>query len=190
MLNETPYSMYLTVTKKFTKEHTQAQSTQLASKPNNNVVDITKYADILTKLHDKISNHIQTKQELSQREIELSLSVDANNANIEDSRIEYFRQRETITKLPDELAQEVDEHAQAEAALRKLEDKVDNLQSELNRVSKNSEDLSEEKETLCERLEDAEQEIDTSNKMIKTLNVKLLHNEKSTTNSHLWTNLY
>ena len=84
---------------------------------------MSKYEDILTKLHDEISNHILTKQELSQREIELSESVDANNTNIENSRIEYFRQRETITKLTDELAQEVDEHAQAEAALRKLKDK-------------------------------------------------------------------
>ena len=121
-LNETPYSVYLTVRKKFTKEHTPAQSTQLASKLNNNVVDISKYEDILTKLHDEISNHIQTKHELSQREMELSESVDANNANIEDSRIEYFRQRETITKLTEELAQEVNDHAQSETALRKLEE--------------------------------------------------------------------
>ena len=115
----------------------------MASKLNDNVVDISKYEDSLTKLHDEISNHIQTKHELSQREIELSESVDANNANIEESRIEYFRQRETITKLTEELAQEVDEHAQSEAALRKLEEKTENLQNELNRVSKISEDLSE-----------------------------------------------
>ena len=132
-------------------------------------------------LHDEISNHIVTKQELFQRENELSESVDANNANIENSRIEYFRQRETITKLTDELAQEVDEHAQAGAALRKLEDKIEKLQSELNKLSKNREDLSGEKESLCERLEDAEQEIDTLNKMIKTQNEKLLHYEKKHT---------
>ena len=58
----------------------------------------------------EISNHILTKRELAEREEELSQSVDANNWNIEDSRIQHFHQVETISKLTAELAQEVEEH--------------------------------------------------------------------------------
>ena len=74
-LNETPYSVYLTVRKKFTKEYTLTQSThisQATTEQNNNVVDMSKYEDVLAKLHDEISNHILTKRELSEREKELS----------------------------------------------------------------------------------------------------------------------
>ena len=71
-LNETPYSVYLTVRKKFTKEYAPTQSTQnsqATTEQNNNVVDMSKYEDVLAKLHDEISNHILTKHELSERTI-------------------------------------------------------------------------------------------------------------------------
>ena len=100
-LNETPYSVYLTVRKKFTKEYTPSLSTQATNEQNNNVVDISKYEDILGKLHDEISNHILTKRELSEREEELSQAVDANNLNIEDSKNQHFSQVETISQLTD-----------------------------------------------------------------------------------------
>ena len=158
-LNETPYSVYLTVRKKFTKEYTPPR-TQQAPELNNNVVDMSKYEDILTKLHDEISNHILTKQELSQREEELSQSVDANNANIEDSRRTHFRQVETISILKDELAQEVDDHVQSEAELRKLEEKVEHLNVELEKANESTKAIAEEKISLYERLKDAQQEID------------------------------
>ena len=176
-LNETPYSVYLTVRKKFTKEYTPTQATikkQQAPELNNNVVDMSKYEDIF-------SNHILTKQELSQREEELSQSVDANNANIEDSRITHFRQIETIGKLTDELAQEVDDHAQSEAALRKLEEKVENLNVELEKANNSSRAFAEEKESLHERLKNAQEEIDKSNKVIVNLEKRLLHHKVNQT---------
>ena len=173
-LNETPYSVYLTVRKKFTKEYSPSQSTQNPS----NVVDMSKYEDVLTKLHDEISNHILTKRELSEREEELSKAVDVNNYNIEDSRIQHFSQVETISKLTAELAQEVDDHAQSEAELRKLENKLENQQMKLEKSSKDIEAIIEEKESLSERLEDAEQEINNSRNVIKNLNEQLLHSEK------------
>ena len=183
-LNETPYSVYLTVRKKFTKEYTPTQATikkHQAPELNNNVVDMSKYEDILTKLHEEISNHILTKQELCQREEELSQSVDANNANIEDSRMTHFRQIETISKLTDDLAQEVDDHAQSEAALRKLEEKVEILNAELEKANNSSKAIAEEKESLQERLKDAQEEIDKSNKVIVNLEKKLLHHKVNQT---------
>ena len=177
-LNETPYSVYLTMRKKFTKEYTPTQATiniQPSQERKNNVVDMSKYEDILAKLHEEISNHILTKRELTQREEELSQSVDANNSNIEDSRMTHFRQIETIAKLTDNLANEVDEHAQSEAALRKLEQKLEDLQSQLDSMSKHSKVITEENESLRERLEDAQQEIDNSHKLTKNLNEKLIN---------------
>ena len=180
-LNETPYSVYLTVRKRFTKEYTPTQSThnhqEATNEHNNNVVDMSKYEDVLAKLHDEISNHILTKRELAEREEELSQSVDANNWNIEDSRIQHFHQVETISKLTAELAQEVEEHELSEAALRKLEEKLENHQIQLEKASKDIAAFVEEKESLQERLEDAEQEIDNSRNVIKNLNEKLLHYE-------------
>ena len=172
-LNETQYSVYLTIRKKFTKEYTPTQSTQHP----NNTVDMSKYEDVLSKLHDEISNHILTKHELSEREEELSKAVDVNNCNIEDSRIQHFSQVETISKLTAELAQEVDEHAQSEAELRKLEDKLENQQIQLEKSFKDIVAITEEKESLSERLEDAEQEIDNSRNVIKNLNEQLLNYE-------------
>ena len=176
-LNETPYSVYLTVRKKFTKEYTPSLSTQATNEQNNNVVDISKYEDVLGKLHDEISNHILTKRELSEREEELSQAVDANNWNIEDSRNQHFSQVETISQLTAKLAQEEDEHAQSEAALRKLEERLESQQIQLEKAFRDIKDYDEEKDSLRERLEDAEQETDNSRNVIKTLNEKLLHYE-------------
>ena len=179
-LNETPYSAYLTVRKKFIKEFTPTQSTQNSQttiEQNNNVVDISKYEDVLAKLHDEISNHIATKHELSEREEELAKSVDANNWNIEDSRMQHFRQVETISKLTAELAQEVDEHAQSEAAIRKFEDNLDDYKLQLEKSSNEIQVFAEENKSLRERLEDAEQEIDNSHNIIKNLNEQLLKYE-------------
>ena len=101
---------------------------------------MSKYEDVLAKLHDEISNHILTKRELSEREEELSQAVDANNWNIEDSRIQHFSQVETISQLTAKLAQEEDEHAQSEAALRKLEERLESQQIQLEKAFKDIKD--------------------------------------------------
>ena len=138
---------------------------------------MSKYEEVLTKLHDEISNHILTKRELSERKEELAKAVDINNYNIEDSRIQHFNQVETISKLTAELEQEVDDHAQSEAESRKLENKLEEHQIQLEKSSKDIEAITEEKESLSERLEDAEQEINNSRNVIKNLNEQLLHYE-------------
>ena len=181
-LNETPYSVYLTVRKKFIKEYTHTQSTQnsqATTEQNNNVVDMSKYEDVLAKLHDEISNHISTKHELSEREEDLSKAVEANNWNIEDSRLQHFRQVETISKLTAELAQEVDEHAQSEAAIRKLEEKLENYQIQLEEKVNHAARLEEEKVSLVEKNERLEDSIKEKNSNISLLKgqVKSSHNE-------------
>ena len=169
-LNETPYSVYLTVRKKYTKEYTPSQHA------NNLATDNCK--DTLTQLlQEEIAHHNRTRKELAQKDEELGRAVDANNQNVEESRIQYFRQVETITKLTDELAKEEEEHAQAEHALRSLELKVEKLESRLEKESKDNRAYVEEKESLQEKLEDTEQEIENSHKLIRNLNEKILHFE-------------
>ena len=59
-LNETPYSVYLTVRKKYTKEYTPSQHT------NNLATDNCK--DTLTQLlQEEIAHHNRTRKELAQK---------------------------------------------------------------------------------------------------------------------------
>ena len=46
------------------------------------IVDMSKYEDDLTKLHDEISYHILTKRDLSEIEEELSKAVDAKKLQV------------------------------------------------------------------------------------------------------------
>ena len=81
-LNETPYSVYLTVRKKYTKEYTPSQHT--------NNLDTDKCKDTLAQLlQEEIANHNLTRQELAQKDEELGRAVDANNQNIDESREQY-----------------------------------------------------------------------------------------------------
>ena len=169
-LNETPYSVYLTVRKKFTKEYSPSQHTS-----EQDTVDCK---DTLAQLlQEEIANHNLTRQELAQKDEQLGIAVDANNQNIEESRHQHFLQVNTINNLTKDLAQEVAEHTQAEHAIRKLEEKLENLETRLEKEVKDKQDKSEEIESLHEKLEDAEQEIKNSHELIKKLNAKTLHYE-------------
>ena len=149
-LNETPYSVYLTVRKKYTKEYSPSEHTL-----KHDTVDCK---DALVQLlQEEITNHNTTRQELALKDEQLGRAVDANNQNIEESRAQHFRQVNTITKLTDDLAKEVEEHSQAEHALRKLEEKVENLESILDKEINDKEANIEEKESLHEKLIDADQ---------------------------------
>ena len=108
---------------------------------------------------------------------QLGRAVDTNNQNIEESRAQHFRQVNTITKLTDDLAKEVEEHSQSEHALRKLEEKIENLESILDKEIADKEAVIEEKESLHEKLIDADQEIKNSHKIIRELNEKVLQYE-------------
>ena len=169
-LNETPYSVYLTVRKKFTKEYSPSQHTS-----DHDTVDCK---DTLAQLlQEEIANHNMTRQELAQKDEQLGRAVEANNQNIEESRHQHFRQVNTINQLTEDLAKEVDEHTQAEYAIRKLEEKVENLENRLEKEIKDKQSKIEKIESLQERLEDAEQEIENSHKIVKELNAKTLHYE-------------
>ena len=169
-LNETPYSVYLTVRKKYTKEYSHSEHTL-----KHDTADCKD--NLVQLLQEEIANHNATKQELALKDEQLGRAVDTNNQNIEESRAQHFRQVNTITKLTDDLAKEVEEHSQAEHALRKLEEKVENLESILDKEINDKEANIEEKESLHEKLIDADQEIQNTRKIIRELNEKLLQYE-------------
>ena len=157
-LNETPYSVYLTVRKKYTKEYSPSQHFH-----EHDTVDCK---DTLAKLlQEEIANHNLTRQELAQKDEQLGRAVDVNNQNIQESREQHFRQVNTINELKDDLAQEVDEHNQSEHALRKLEEEVKHLKDKLEKETQDKKIKMVEIESLHEKLEDAEQEIHNSHKL-------------------------
>ena len=118
-------------------------------------------------LQQEIANHNTTRQELALKNKQLGRAVDANNQNIEESKAQHLRQVNTITKLTDDLSREVEEHSQAEHALRKLEEKVENLESILDKEISDKKAAIEEKNSLHKKLMDADQEIRKSHKIIK-----------------------
>ena len=178
-LNETPYSVYLTVRKKFTKEYSPSQHTS-----EQDTVDCK---DTLAQLlQEEIANHNLTRQELAQKDEQLGIAVDANNQNIEESRHQHFLQVNTINNLTEDLAQEVAEHTQAEHAIRKLEEKLENLETRLEKEVKDKQDKSEEIESLHEKLEDADQEIKNSHEVIKKLNAKTCTTSSNRLSLLLW----
>ena len=169
-LNETPYSVYLTVRKKYTKEYSPSQHID-----EHDTVDCK---DTLAKLlQEEIANHNLTRQELAQKDEQLGRAVDVNNQNIQESREQHFRQVKTIDKLKDDLAQEIDEHNQSEHALRKLEEKIKQLEDRLEKETHDKKVEMVEIEALREKLEDAEQEIHNFHKLNSQLNEKIVHYE-------------
>ena len=66
---------------------------------------------------------------------------------------------------------------QSEHAIRRLEEKVENLESKLEKESKDKQAQIEIIESLKEKLEDAEQEVKNSHKSISDLNEKTLYYE-------------
>ena len=86
-LKETPYSVYLTLRKKFIKEYTPQPLTQLH---RAQVDKASEYENTISKLQEALENelaqHNVTKHELAQTEIEAEKLVDhINNINAKES---------------------------------------------------------------------------------------------------------
>ena len=179
-LNETPYSVYLTLRKKFTKEcasRRPQQVSQVSRECQESSESQAKIFQLQEALKLEISRHEQTKHQLYLKDKELEKSCDINNMNIEESRKTHHNQITIMAKLTDDLAREVDEHAESENELRKMEEKVENLHTKLKEEVKQREDITERNEQLKEKLEDAEQATDNYSTMLSDLNKKLLHYE-------------
>ena len=188
-LNETPYSVYLTLRKKFIKEYMpQPQSlSEVAHTTQENPVEslvdkIKEHEDQISQLQEALKNEIDqhntTKHQLSETEAEAEKLNYINNMNIQESDKLHGNHINTIQELRCELAEEVDGHAKSEHALKQLEAEVEKLQVELKRKVNDEKSLVEEKECLNGKLEDAEQAIENLNSLTRSLNAKLLYYEE------------
>ena len=188
-LNETPYSVYLTLRKKFIKEYTPhsqpiTDAPYNAQKPNteSNVDKIKEHEDKIAQLQEALKNEIDqhnaTKHQLVETEAEAEKLDYINNMNIKESNELHSNHIATIHKLKSELAEEVDSHAQTEHTLKQLEEEVEKLQAELKKKMNDETSAIEEKQSLFSKLEDSEQAIENLNSLTRSLNKKLLHYEK------------
>ena len=160
-LKETPYSVYLTLRKKFVKEYSPQpliQTHNAQEHPIENKVDNTsEHENTIIKLREALKNelaqHDATKHELSQTETEAEKLVEhINSMNTKEAS-----KLATIHALQNELAQEVDDHAKSEHALQQLETKIANLQLEYEKIVKHAKSVDDKNESLTEKLQDAEQ---------------------------------
>ena len=124
-LNETPYSVYLTLRKKFLKEYSPQPSSQshITQKHlNDQKVDKTsEYENTISKLQEALNNEISnpnaTKNKLSHSETEAEKLVDhINNLHIREEHCTSM-----IHELQKELAEETDGYAKYEHALQQPE---------------------------------------------------------------------
>ena len=136
-LNETPYSVYLTLRKKVLKEYTpQPLATghdtqkhliyQKTDKTSDYQNTISKLQEALT---NEITNHNATKNELSHTETEAEKLVDYINDlnNIKKHQTSVFYD------LQAEHAEEADDHAKSERALQQLELSLKTFSSSLKK---------------------------------------------------------
>ena len=183
-LSETPYSVYLTLRKRFTKDHSPSKSATPSPSHHfhKNIFDVSsEHEDVIAKLQEALdhetSKHKETKHQLTLREAQVLEASDANNLNIDDARKQYQKLTSTINTLEEDLAQEVDDHAQSENALKQLEDKVEKLKDEIKTEAENKADLVEKNKSLHEKLEDAEQASENLHTLLHNQNEKLVRYE-------------
>jgi hypothetical protein len=140
-LTETPYSAYLSIRKKFTKGFSSTTSSSTSS--NTSSADTHKFSnDNQTQASEiETANHNHTKYQLLVKEAELSKLSKQYEKLVNEANNAHIKQTSSITKLTQELATEIDDHAQSEQALRRLEVKVETLQMDLNKQAKKNKAL-------------------------------------------------
>ena len=151
-LSETPYSAYVTIRKKFIKEYLPSPQPLTSSVTTSHQVDTNQLLQENRRLKEMLklekTQHNHTKLQLSLREGELIQAINGNDENIEESRKQLKALQNSVANLTGDLAQEIDDHAKSEEAVRSLENCVEKLHSELEKEIKKNETSLEENESL------------------------------------------
>ena len=132
-------------------------------------------AQLQEALKNEIDQHNATKHQLSETEAEAEKLDYINNMNIEESNKLHNHHIATIHELQSELAEQSDDHAKSEHALKQLEAEVEKLVLELKKKVNDEKGVIEKNECLNGKLEDAEQAIENLNSLTRSLNKTLLH---------------
>ena len=125
---------------KFTKGFSYTTSSSTFSADTNKLSHYT---------HNQVSEienakHNYTKHQLSEKEAELSKLTKHYEKLLNEAIIEHIKLSSSINKLTQELATEIDENAQSELALRRLEEKVETVQIDLKKEAKKNKALKNE----------------------------------------------
>ena len=177
-LNETPYSVYLTLRKKFIKEYIPQPQHNTQEQGDKIKEHEDQIAQLQEALKNEIDQHNATKHQLSETEAEADKLDYINNMNIEESNKLHNHHIATIHELQSELGGQSDDHAKSEHALKQLEAEVEKLVLELKKKVNDEKGVIEKNECLNGKLEDAEQAIENLNSLTRSLNEKLLHYEQ------------
>ena len=147
-LNETPYSAYITVRKKYIKEYSASKG--FTKSPTNDTgYTRNQINEENTKLKDALAQEVA----------------------------EHSKTKLLLIAMKDELAQETDHREHSEHALRKLEFENKKQEDEIAKAVKYHADSVEETETLRNKLEDAEQASKIYTELNKKLTDKLVRLE-------------
>ena len=170
-LTETPFSAYLCVRKNFTKV-SSSTSPLIPSNVQESIepIDTNKLSQTKQTLDQEISNHNHTKYQLSVKDAELSKLLKQYGKIVNEANIEHIKLTSSINNLTQELATEIDDHAQSEQALRKLEEKLESHHLDLNKQAK-------ENKALKKALEHSEHETARYRNLTTATNEELCKSE-------------
>ena len=147
-LNETPFSAYISVRKKYIKEYSASKG--FTKSPTNDTGHTrNQITEENTKLKDALAQEVA----------------------------EHNKTKLLIKAMKDELAQETDHREHSEHALRKLEFENKKQEDEIAKAVQYHADSVEETETLRNKLQDAEQASKIYTELNKKLTDKLVRLE-------------
>ena len=148
-LIETPYSAYLSIRKKFTKGFsptTSSSTVSLSSSSTSDSAGTNKFSS------DTQASETDAANQLIVKEAELSKLKKTYEKLVIESNNELSMLTSSVNKLTHELATEIDDHAESEQAVRKLEEKHETIKMELNKKA-------QEKKALKDHISSCEAEV-------------------------------
>ena len=140
-LTETPYSAYLSIRKKFTKGFsptTSSSTVSLSSSSKSHSAGTNKFSS------DTQASETDAANQLIVKEAELSKLKKTYEKLVIESKNELSMLTSSVNKLTQELATEIDDHAESEQAVRKLEEKHEAIKMELNKKAQENKALKDD----------------------------------------------
>ena len=153
-LTETPYSAYLSIRKKFIKGFSPTTSSSTPSNTSSSTISLipsstSTLSSANTNMFSSDTPATNTEianlnYQLSVKEAELTKLKKTYEKLVIETKYDHSKLTSSINKLTQELATEIDDHAQSEQALRRLEEKHETVEIELDKVAKENKALKDE----------------------------------------------
>ena len=173
-LTETPYSAYLSIRKKFTKGFsptTSSSTVSLSSSSTSDSAGTNKFSS------DTQASETDAANQLIVKEAELSKLKKTYEKLVIESKNELSMLTSSVNKLTQELATEIDDHAESEQAVRKLEEKHETIKMELNKKA-------QENKALKDHISSCEAEVSYYQKHSQNIKDSLVETEIKLAEAH------